>query len=126
MRFLFAHLCALLVFCTGSAQQFDRFFTSRTMRVDYYHTGAKGQESIALDDVYEEGEWPGSRINLIDTLNLGEYLCRVFDRSSGVLIYSRGFSTMFQEWQTTDGAASGAFRESRHLSFCGPGGVCPP
>lgn len=110
MRSLSVLLGILLIACAVSAEQFDRFFTPRTMRLDYYHTGTKGQESIALDDVYEEGVWPGSRVNLIDTLNLGEYLLRVFDRLSGVLMYSRGFSSMFQEWQTTDEAASGALR----------------
>ncbi len=110
MRQLLILPAILLLVCRGAAGQFDSFFTSRTMRVDYYHTGTKGKETIALDEVYEEGEWPGSRVNLLDTLNLGEYLLRVFDRASGLMIYSRGFSSMFQEWQTTDEAASGAYR----------------
>jgi hypothetical protein len=120
MRTLLSLLGALLVVSTAGAQQFDRFFTTRTMRVDYYHTGTRGQESFALDQVYAEGEWPGSRINLVDTLNLGEYLLRVFDKTSGMLLYSRGFSTMFQEWQTTDEAATGTqrtFSETARLPF---------
>jgi hypothetical protein len=89
---------------------FDRTFTGSTMRVDYYHTGTKGQETFSLDEVRQEGEWPGSRTNLLDTLNLGEYVLRIFDRTTGTMIYSRGFSSMFQEWQTTDEALAGVFR----------------
>ena len=89
---------------------YERFFLNTAMRVDYFHTGTKAQESFSLDQVYEEGTWPGSRINLVDTLNLGEFMVKVFDQGTNLLIYSRGFSSMFNEWQTTDEAATGAFR----------------
>lgn len=120
MRSVILGLGVLLVVRGAVAEPYDRFFTSRTMRVDYYHTGTKGQESFALDEVYEEGEWPGSRVNLVDTLGLGEYLLRVFDRPTGALVYSRGFSSMFQEWQTTDEASAGmarTFSESVRFPF---------
>jgi hypothetical protein len=80
------------------------------MRIDYYHTGTKGSETISLDKVYEEGSWSGSTANLIDILNMGEYLVRVYDMSSTTLIFSRGYSSMFQEWQTTDEALAGIYR----------------
>jgi hypothetical protein len=103
-------LLVLAMFFNGSvvkaiAGSYDQYFTERTLRVDYYHTGTKGSESCALDQLYDEGKWPGSKINLIDTLNLGEYIVRVYDQSTMALVYSRGFSTMFNEWQTTDEAA---------------------
>lgn len=89
---------------------FDHFFTDRTLRIDFFHSGTKGQESFSLDEAIEEGEWPGSRTNLIDTLNLGEYLARVYDLHTNALIFSRGYSTIFNEWQTTDEAARGVTR----------------
>ncbi len=92
------------------AQTFDRFFTDKTLRMDYYHAGTKGQETFSLDKVYEEGQWPGSRNNLIDPLNLGEYMVRVYDVATAMLIYSRGYSTIFNEWQTTDEAIAGIYR----------------
>lgn len=96
---------ASLFFATVAvAQSFDDFFINKTLRVDYYHTGMKGQESFALDLCYVEGEWAGSQKNLIDKLNLGEYQVRVFDSRTSALIFSRGFSTMFYEWQTTSEA----------------------
>lgn len=94
----------------GDRSSFERFFLDKTMRVDYYHTGTKEEEMFSLDEAYEEGPWPGSRANLIDTLNLGEYLVRVYDVATNLLVYSRGYSTIFNEWQTTDEAANGVYR----------------
>lgn len=93
-----------------AADLYARFFTGSTMRIDLHHTGTKGEERLALDQVYEEGAWPGSQTQLLDTLNLGEYFVRVSDRATNMLIYSRGYSTIFNEWQTTDEAVSGAYR----------------
>ncbi len=102
----------LVLACSMSAfaQQYSTFFTNSTMRVDYYHTGTKGQESMALDKVYSEGPWPGSKTQLLDELNLGDYLLRVFDCNTNALIFSHGFSSMFNEWQTTDEAVNGFLR----------------
>jgi len=106
-RTLLLLLCATAL---ATGQTYDRFFGSATMRVDYYHTGTKGQESIALDRVLQEGPWPGSRTNLLDTLNLGEFLLTITDLRTNTLIYSRGYSTMFNEWQTTEEAQNGIWR----------------
>ncbi|MDZ7776556.1 MAG: peptidase M64 N-terminal domain-containing protein [Bacteroidales bacterium] len=38
---------------------------------------------------------------LIDTLEYGHYLFKVVDERSGKVLYSRGYSTLFREWQTT-------------------------
>jgi len=100
-----ASLCAVTF-----GQSFDKFFVDKTMRVDFYHTGTKGQETVALDKVYDEGVWPGSRTHLLDPLNLGEYMVRVYDVASSLPIYSRGYSTMFNEWQTTEEAGAGVYR----------------
>ena len=91
-----------------SSPVYDSFFTPKTLRVDYFHTGTKTEEWFSLDQVYQEGTWPGSRVNLLDTLSLGEFAFRVYDKATGMLLYSRGYSTIFNEWQTTDEALSGA------------------
>ena len=92
------------------AQSYDEFFTGATMRVDYYRIGTKGEERITLDRVYHEGAWPGSRINLLDTLNLGDDMIKVSDLQTNMLLYTRGYSTVFGEWQTTDEALAGTWR----------------
>ncbi|HUL43000.1 MAG TPA: M64 family metallopeptidase [Bacteroidota bacterium] len=107
--FLFC-LSTFVIFSSASAQTFDKYFHDQTMRIDLYHAGTKGTETLSLDKVYVEGAWPGSIINLLDTLNLGEYIVRVYDRQSGSLIYSRGYSCLFNEWQTTDEALAGVYR----------------
>jgi hypothetical protein len=106
----FVLLLALTVSHVAGAVQYEKYFSDFTMRVDYFHTGTKGQEVFSLDRVYREGAWPGSRKNLIDEMNLGEFIVRVFDQTTNVMIYSRGFSSIFTEWQTTDEAARGVYR----------------
>ncbi|KAA3614959.1 MAG: peptidase M64 [Calditrichaeota bacterium] len=96
----------MLLFFSGTlfAQNFSDYFVDKTMRVDYYHSGTKGSELFAIDQIYDAGIWAGSQTNLNTTLNLGEYQVRVFDSASGKMIYSRGYSTIFNEWQTTPDA----------------------
>jgi hypothetical protein len=77
------------------------FDFTRTIRVDYVHAGGPSGERLTLDAVVAEGEWPGSRTQLIDTTNLGKYFYEVTDRLSNRVIYSRGFATMYGEWETT-------------------------
>jgi len=89
---------------------FDRYFINKTMRVDYYFTGIKGETTISLDQIKEEPAWAGSLTNLIDTLNYGNHKVEIFDKSSDTLIFSKGFSSLFQEWQTTDEAVAGIYR----------------
>jgi hypothetical protein len=71
------------------------------MRVDYLHMGGPGGEMLVLDDVVSDGPWPGSRTQLIDETVLGKYFFEVVDRASGRVIYSRGFASIYGEWETT-------------------------
>ena len=86
----------------------------RTMRVDYVHTGDAAGEQFALDRVVLEGPWPGPADRWIDETNLGKYCFEVLDRATNRRLYSRGFASMFGEWQTTDEAKlqRRAFHES--------------
>jgi hypothetical protein len=45
--------------------------------------------------------WPGSRTRLVDDMNLGKYLFEVVDRASNRLIFSKGFASIYGEWETT-------------------------
>ena len=93
-----------------SQAEFGASFKDETCRFDYVHTGTKGSEQISLDKIRVEGAWPGSCTRLVDTLNFGEYQFRIFAGESDRIIFSRGFSSIFNEWQTTDEAARGAYR----------------
>ncbi len=79
------------------------YFTDNTLRLDFYHTGNKDSETISFEKLVEEGQWSGSKKNLIDDLNFGNYFVKLYD-TTNTLIYSRGFSTLYQEWQTTEEA----------------------
>jgi hypothetical protein len=89
---------------------FDDEFTGATLRVDYRHTGTAHEEHFALERARIEGPWPGSRTRLIDTTNLGKYMLEVADLGSHRLIYSRGFASIYGEWETTGEARDGTWR----------------
>ncbi len=83
---------------------FDEYFTDKTLRVDYFHTGDSLNDSYSIDGLKEEPYWGGSKTNLLDTFNYGRYEVKVFNQEDDKLIYSRTYSTLFDEWQTTDEA----------------------
>ena len=98
----------------ASRQQPPGRFRLETMRVDYFHSGGPGGEAITLDRVLNDGPWPGSRTQLIDTTDLGKYFFEVVDRASNRPIYSRGFASIYGEWETTPEvrSANRTFHES--------------
>src|SRR5215471_2495833 len=74
----------------------------RTMRVDYYHTGTASEERFSLDRVVLEPlEWPGHPARNLDDTNLGKYFFEVADAASGRVLFSRGFASIYGEWETT-------------------------
>src|SRR5260370_11705330 len=74
----------------------------RTFRVDYFHTGNAAEERFSLDRlVLEPLPWPGNPAKQIDETNLGKYLFEVRDRGTNRLLYSRGFSSIYGEWEAT-------------------------
>ena len=74
------------------------------MRVDYYHAGTATEEHFAIDRVSLEGDWPGPLDRWIDSSNLGKYQFEVRDAASHRAVYSRGFASVYGEWETTDEA----------------------
>ena len=84
-----------------SITPYDAAFTGDTMRVDYLQTGGRGIEAVALDRIVNDGPWPGSRTSLVDETNLGKYLFEVIDRGTNRVIFSRGFASLYGEWETT-------------------------
>jgi hypothetical protein len=87
---------------------------SRTLRVDYIHSGNAGEEHLALDGVVLEGPWAGAPESALDDTGLGKYRVEVVDSAGGRLLFSRGFASVYGEWETTGEAKqrSRAFHES--------------
>jgi hypothetical protein len=73
----------------------------RTMRLDYFHTGNAAEERFALDGVVIEGPWPGPLNRMIDGTNLGKYFFEIVDQKTSRVLYSRGFASIYGEWETT-------------------------
>src|SRR5438067_2714961 len=93
----------------------------RTFRVDYVHVGTASEERFALDGlVLEPLAWPGNPDHPIDDTNSGKYLFEVRDARSRGVLYSRGFSSIFGEWETTAEAKSISRAFSESLRFPAP------
>src|SRR6185436_3814590 len=89
----------LLVSAPGGAT------SPRTFRVDYFHTGSSGKEIFSLDRlVVEPLPWPGNPARPIDDTDSGKYRFLVRDAANKSLLYSRGFSSIFGEWEETQDA----------------------
>ena len=88
---------ALLIF--GST---DVVESPATMRVDYYHTGNHEAELFSLDQVViEPTRWSGNMHQPLDTTLRGKYLFEIVDPESGDVAWSRSFSSIYGEWETT-------------------------
>jgi hypothetical protein len=94
--------------------KFEGYFKDKTMRLDYFHSGTSAEEHFAADRIVSDGIWSGSKNILIDDIKLGLYFFEIIDKDSKVLLYSRGFASIFGEWQTIPEAGEkwGTFHES--------------
>lgn len=111
-------LIVWIISSVASAIEFEEYFENRTLRVDYFHTGTASQDIFSLDQVYIEGEWPGTRHHLVNDLNLGLYEAQVYDVATGELIFNYGFNSIFGEWQTTQEAIDGIHRTLHETVRC--------
>ncbi len=76
--------------------------TPATMRVDYFHTGNHETEIFSLDQVViEPTRWSGNMHSPLDTTFRGKYLFEIVDPDTGEIAWSRGFSSIYGEWETT-------------------------
>lgn len=73
----------------------------RTLRVALVHAGNVTEEAFALQRVVLEGPWPGPLDRGVDETNLGRYLFEVRDLATSRLLYSRGYASLYGEWETT-------------------------
>ncbi len=94
-----------------------------TLRVDYFHTGNSAEEVFSLDRVVVEPlSWPGNPRKPLDGTNLGKYFFEVIDRATNRPVYSRGFASIYGEWETTAEAKTVRRTFSESLRFPMPDG----
>jgi len=99
---LITFICLLFVTSLLTGQEgFDRYFNNKALRFDFMLSGNDTSTLVYPVGMKEEPFWSGSGNNLIDTFDYGSFRYELFDSAGNNLIYSRGFCTLFQEWQTT-------------------------
>ena len=73
-----------------------------TMRVDYFHSGNHDTEMFSLDQVVIEPlPWSGNMAQPLDKTSRGKYLFEIVDSETGDVAWSRSFSSIYGEWETT-------------------------
>jgi hypothetical protein len=102
-----------------AAYLFEKYFISKTLRIDFFLAGDNKEQTIFLNELKQEPNWGGPHNNLVDPYNFGTYRYQAFDSLSGKLLFSKGFSTLFQEWKGTTeaGKVKRAFAQTAIMPF---------
>lgn len=90
---------------SSSTVDFDRHFEDKTLRIDYTFCGNNRDQQIFVDELLVSDGWYGRRMNLDHLLVQGNGQVIVTDTLSHDTLYINAFSTLFQEWQSTEEAA---------------------
>ena len=97
---LIVMLISITSFAFGQVN-FEDYFENKTLRVDYLMGGSAKDQTVFIKELKEEPFWGGSKTNLIDQFGFGTFKFKLIDAETKVLLYSKGFNSLFQEWQTT-------------------------
>jgi hypothetical protein len=106
MRIFILTLAGLLSVHTVTAQRFSDHFIRKTLRVDYVFTGNARHQSIYLDELSRLPSWAGRERRLAETPLEGNGQIIVREADSKRCIYKTSFSSLFQEWLSTDEAGT--------------------
>ncbi len=91
-----------LGFWTIEAQiKFDNYFKRNTLRVDFSLAGDYQTIDAYLKQLLVEPYWGGRKTNLETFHGRGNYKVTLRDNLTNNIIYTEGFSTLFEEWQTS-------------------------
>ena len=104
MKKMFIAVWMLMSIVNIHAQQFNKYFSDQTLRIDYIFTGNAHEQQISLDELSTTPGWAGRRQHLSEMplKSHGQIMMR--DKESGNVIYATSFSSLFQEWTATDEA----------------------
>ena len=90
----------------AQSDDYHQFFTDECLRVDYELVGNRDSETAVLKGLQEQGAWAGQQRISAKEAELGNYRISVVDSATGKLLYSNGFSSLFNEWQQTPEAVA--------------------
>ena len=104
MKYVFGVVMLLLLAGPIQSVAQDCDMQSRTLRVDYIFSGTDKASEISLDEMSCFDGWAGRRVNMKDVPVRGNGQIMMTDAQTGDTLYRQSFSTLFQEWQTTEEA----------------------
>ena len=104
MKKLLIFSILLIISLSTKAQQFEDFFEDRTLRLDYIFAGDNIQSNIYVDELISMPHWYGKRqhLNEVPLRGNGQIIMRLHNQED--IIYRHSFSTLFQEWLSTEEA----------------------
>ena len=92
-----------LVTMAQQSPKFEDYFTDATLRMDYLRRGCFRGVIINLQRFVRQNDiWAGSKTQLLDPTNNGDYRVLVKDAATGKDLYSRTYNTLFQEYRDTE------------------------
>lgn len=106
MKKLFLSFLCLISCAALYAQDFDKWFSDQTLRIDYIFSGNATEQHLAVDELCVEPRWYGRKQRLAELPAEGNGQITVRDHRTGKIIYRNSFSTLFQEWQSYPEAKS--------------------
>ena len=101
MKKILLVIMVILNLSASGQVQFDDYFIDKTLRFDFVLAGDHETTVAYPMEMKEEPFYGGSLTNLVDPFHYGNLRYEIYDLESGTLIYSRGYGSLFQEWQTT-------------------------
>lgn len=87
-----------------NAKAFDESFSDSTLRIDYQFGGDAFTQTVMMDRQLKSAGWAGRRTRLTELPLMGNGNINVIDKASGDTLYRNSFSSLFQEWLSTDEA----------------------
>lgn len=103
MRITLLSLALLLTTFSADAQKFEDYFEDRTLRLDYTFSGNQAHSEIYVDELVSMPRWYGKRERLAEVplRGNGQVIVRTTSDDKSI-IYRNSFSTLFQEWLSTE------------------------
>jgi hypothetical protein len=98
------YIVVLLTMTSAAAQgiDFDRWFTGGTLRLDCLREGSSLGDTVWVERWMDrDAPWHGSRTQLLDPFDNGDYRVVMRDAATGRELYSRGYSNLFREYKDT-------------------------
>lgn len=102
-QFVFIILFSVCIHLTCFSQHAS-FFGQGSLRFDLILSGNATETHASIFELKKETYYGGTLEKTIDPFNYGEFKITITDPVSNRIIYTRGFCTLFEEWQTTDEA----------------------